>query len=168
VSASDSSPIEIGVLGPLALRRAGSVVSLPSGRQRAILAMLCDRVGEIVSVDRLVQELWGDEPPSGSIATLQAHVSKLRQVIGKDTIETTTAGYRLRRDAVVLDVSIFERARNAGAQAAALRKYDEAASEYETALALWIVHLPAGRSRAGATKRCRRPGLTGSLVRSRR
>jgi hypothetical protein len=96
VSASDSSPIEIGVLGPLALRRAGSVVLLPSGRQRAILALLCDRVGESVSVDTLVREVWGDEPPSGSIATLQAHVSKLRQVIGKETIETTTAGYRLR------------------------------------------------------------------------
>ncbi len=137
MSASDSSAIEIGVLGPLALRRGGSVVSLPSGRQRAILAMLCDRVGETVSVDTLVQEVWGYEPPSGSLATLQAHVSKLRQVIGKETIETTTAGYRLCRDAVVLDVSIFERARKAGAQAAALRKYDEAANEYEMALALW-------------------------------
>jgi DNA-binding SARP family transcriptional activator len=137
VSAGGSSPVEIGVLGPVALRRAGHVVLLSSGRQRAILAILGDRIGEAVSVNTLVEGVWGDAPPAGATATLQAHVSKLRQIVGKEAIETTAGGYRLRRDAAVLDVDDFEGARNAGARAAALRKYDVAASEYETALAYW-------------------------------
>jgi predicted ATPase/class 3 adenylate cyclase/DNA-binding winged helix-turn-helix (wHTH) protein len=137
VSSSDDSRIAIGVLGPIELSRDGMHLSLPSRRRRAILAILCDRIDVAVSFDTIVACVWGEEPPAESLTTLHAHISKLRQVVGKETIETTPVGYRLHRDAVTLDVDEFERRRSAAARAAARGDDGEAANGYESALALW-------------------------------
>jgi DNA-binding CsgD family transcriptional regulator len=71
--------VEFRLLGPLEVRDGGdSVVDLPRRQQRALLAALLVRAGEVVSVDRLVDDLWGERPPASAVGSLQNTVSQLR------------------------------------------------------------------------------------------
>jgi predicted ATPase/DNA-binding SARP family transcriptional activator len=96
-----------GVLGPLELRRGGETVVLPSGRQRSLLALLLLYAGEPLSRDRLIQELWGDAPPSSAVSALHVHISKLRRLLG-DLLIRVPAGYVLAREEIDLDVWRFD------------------------------------------------------------
>lgn len=84
---------------------------LPLGgaRQRALLALLLTRANEIVSVDRLVDDLWGGEPPRTAVNTLQYYVSQLRKVLGAERILTQPPGYVIRVAPGELDLHRFER-----------------------------------------------------------
>jgi predicted ATPase/DNA-binding SARP family transcriptional activator len=112
-----------GVLGPLLLEREGRPVSLPSGRQRSLLALLLMARGAPLSRDRLIDELWGDRPPASAVSAVHVHLSKLRDVIG-DLVVRQPAGYSLDPDAFELDCARFdaivERARGEPAQAQGL------------------------------------------------
>ena len=83
--------MEFRVLGPLEVSDNGQPVDLGGPTQRSLLAIL---------VDRLVDELWGEEPPATAVQTLQAHVSRLRGALngtGEDRVETRGHGYLLPR-----------------------------------------------------------------------
>ena len=69
------------VLGPLEVRRRRArTLALGGAKQRAVLAVLLLRAGEVVSVERLVDEVWGDDPPPSAAHTLESYVSRLRQL----------------------------------------------------------------------------------------
>ncbi|MEX1008121.1 MAG: BTAD domain-containing putative transcriptional regulator [Acidimicrobiia bacterium] len=119
------------VLGPLEVVREGEPVRLGSGQQRRVLAALLVHANEVVSSDRLVDVLWGDEPPPSATHTLQALVSRLRATLGEDRLETRAPGYRLRVANGEADVLRFEELVRVGLGAAAqpevaLRAFDEA------------------------------------------
>ncbi len=80
------------VLGPLEIVREGEPVRLGSAQQRRLLAVLVIHANEVVSSDRLVDVLWGDEPPPSATHTLQALVSRLRATLGDDRLETLRTG----------------------------------------------------------------------------
>jgi len=61
-----------------------------------VLAALVIAANGVVATDRLIDALWRDEPPPSAPATLQAHVSKLRRVLGEDAIIHRAGGYGLR------------------------------------------------------------------------
>jgi DNA-binding response OmpR family regulator len=85
-----------GILGPLEVRTAeGELLSVGGPRPRALLTHLLLHNGRTVSVDRLVAELYRDEPPSGAANAIQAHVSRLRRSLPSVPIEFTRGGYRL-------------------------------------------------------------------------
>ncbi|MFI7006304.1 AfsR/SARP family transcriptional regulator [Streptomyces sp. NPDC050145] len=85
-----------GVLGPLVVRDAsGEPVKVPEAKVRALLAALLVREGRVASADRLVDDLWGDEPPGRPANALQAKVSQLRRALGRDRVPRQGAGYRL-------------------------------------------------------------------------
>jgi predicted ATPase/DNA-binding SARP family transcriptional activator len=94
--------VEICVLGPLQVLRAGELVELPGRRQRALVAALAVRNGS-VTVSELVDAVWGDEPPERARTTLQTYVSRLRSALGQEAVEHSSAGYRLG-PAVATDV----------------------------------------------------------------
>ena len=96
-----------GVLGPLALERDGQTISLPSGRQRSLLALLALSAGVPMSRDRLIDELWGDRPPASAVSALHVHLSKLRALLG-DALVLEAAGYALRSGSFELDVWRFD------------------------------------------------------------
>jgi DNA-binding SARP family transcriptional activator len=73
--------IRIRVLGPLAAEVDGHPVDLGGPRQRAVLALLVAARGEVVPVDRLIDDLWRGEPPPKASASLQAYVSNLRRLL---------------------------------------------------------------------------------------
>ena len=104
----------------------GSPVRLGGLRQRAVLALLLTRPNEVVSTDRLIDELWGAQPPRTAGNALQYYISQLRKSLGADRIETRPPGYALRVDSGELDLEHFE---------ALLRRGDSEA--LQASLALW-------------------------------
>ena len=116
--------VEYGILGPLAARVDGHSVDLGGARTRAVLAVLLLGRNTVGSTDRLVDAVWGEDPPPTAETALQNHVSRLRRLLGADAIETRAPGYVLRTDVGNVDVERFEalveRARAAGPREAGL------------------------------------------------
>ncbi|WP_405923192.1 BTAD domain-containing putative transcriptional regulator [Streptomyces sp. NBC_00035] len=91
--------MRFGVLGALVVwDDEGETVRVPELKVRALLADLLTHDGKPVSADRLVHDLWGDEPPGKPTGALQAKVSQLRRVLGRDRVVRQAPGYRLRLD----------------------------------------------------------------------
>ena len=72
--------MEFRVLGPLEVVDGDTVLALPAGRRRALLTLLAVHANEVVSVDRLVDELWGESAPASAAKIVQVYVSDLRRV----------------------------------------------------------------------------------------
>ncbi|MEX5296092.1 BTAD domain-containing putative transcriptional regulator [Kocuria sp. CPCC 205268] len=127
-------PVEIGVLGALEVRRAGTPAALPGARPRAALAALAVHAPHPVSVDALVAAVWGDDAvparPRGAVHTV---VSRLRAVLGGQAVRAGPAGYCLALPDGAVDVDRFEALRR---RAAGLPP-DRAAGALDEALALW-------------------------------
>ena len=101
--------MEFRILGPLELVRDGRVLRLGSGRQLALVAVLLIHANEAVSVDRLVDELWGESPPPTAAKIVRNTVSSLRRELG-DRLVTQPPGYLLRVEEGELDSERLERA----------------------------------------------------------
>lgn len=100
---------------------------------RALLAFLLLHANEPVSADRLVDEVWGPDPPKTAGASLQNYISRLRKAIGVDAVVSQPPGYMLRVDPERYDLARFERL-TAEARRAEPR---ERAEKLRAALALW-------------------------------
>jgi DNA-binding winged helix-turn-helix (wHTH) protein len=87
--------VEFRILGPLEVVDDGESFALGAVGQRALLAVLLLHRGEVVSIDRLIDELWGEAPPATAAKTAQVYVSHLRRVLGSGVIVTAGRGYRL-------------------------------------------------------------------------
>jgi len=125
--------VEFRILGPLEVLEEGHPVALGGAKQRALLAVLLLHANEVVSRDRLIDELWGGEPPDTASTAIQVHVSQLRKVLGRDAIVTRSPGYLVRVEDGELDLHRFERlVREARSQEPAA-----AAERLREALALW-------------------------------
>src|SRR5436305_14502080 len=72
------------ILGPLEVTLGDRPLALGGEKQRALLAMLLLHAGEVVSADRLIDELWGERAPPGAANALQVHVSRLRKVLDRN------------------------------------------------------------------------------------
>jgi DNA-binding SARP family transcriptional activator len=101
--------VEVRLLGPLELHVSGRLVELRRPKQRALLALLALRAGQVVSVDRLVEDLWGETPPKAAVGSLQNVVSELRKVLGPEVLVTRAPGYALDVDPTLVDAHRFER-----------------------------------------------------------
>ena len=107
--ATQSVSVEFRILGPLEVVRDGQVVKLGGALQRTLLALLLTSANGVVSVDRLIDALWGERPPREVQNALQYHVSQLRKVLGgPDVIETREPGYVVRVSPNELDLLRFE------------------------------------------------------------
>ena len=76
-----SDGVEFRVLGPLEVVSGGERVALGGAKQRAVLAVLLLRAGEVVPLERLIDEVWGTDPPPSAAHTLESYVSRLRQLL---------------------------------------------------------------------------------------
>ncbi len=131
--------LEFLLLGPLVVR-SDSTALAPSGKQRTVLAALLLNADRVVSVDELIEILWGDSPPPSARVTVQNHVMRLRKTLGRvagSRLSTQPPGYRIRVNAGELDVSRFETHLNAARAAARGSEWDAAAAQARAALALW-------------------------------
>ncbi len=136
--------MEFQILGPLEVRREGGQVALGAAKQRALLAILLVRANEVVSIDRLIEELW-PEPPETAANTLQVYVGKLRKALEPDRargaqgalLVTRAPGYLLRVEPDELDADRFERLTYEGKSAREAKDYATAARRLHEALELW-------------------------------
>jgi predicted ATPase len=128
--------VEFGVLGPLEVRVAGRPVAVPGARQRALLTALLLRRGTVVAFDRLIDDVFGEQPPDEARNALQTYAARLRHALGPaaGVVVTRAPGYALEVPGDAVDLERFTvllvRAREAQSPATALALVEEA-------LALW-------------------------------
>ncbi|MFI7446685.1 BTAD domain-containing putative transcriptional regulator [Nonomuraea sp. NPDC049714] len=131
--------MRIEVLGPvLAYADDGAPIDLGGTRVRALLARLALAGNEVVSVDSLLDGLWGDHSSGGTLNALHALVHRLRKALaGAGVVETVAGGYRLRLRSEQVDAVRFEEQAKRGSRELAAGAAQLAASLLEEALALW-------------------------------
>ncbi|MGY1712076.1 AfsR/SARP family transcriptional regulator [Geodermatophilus sp. SYSU D00758] len=129
--------MRVGVLGPLELSAGEGPVHVPGHRDRALLAVLALARGEVVSTDRIADEIWGGTPPADPVNSVQALVSRLRRLVGADRVTTRPPGYRLALGPRELDAHLFEQLTREGRLRLAGGEPAEAAALLGEALALW-------------------------------
>ncbi len=125
------------VLGPFEAVVDGDHVALGGARQGLVLAALVARANAVVSTDRLVDIVWGDEPPESALSTVQKYVYRLRSVVGPDRLVTRPPGYLLRVGEGESDASCFESLLAIASRLGAAGELVEAKSSFDAALALW-------------------------------
>ena len=125
------------VLGPLEVRERGRVLALGGPRQRAVLAFLLLHANEVVSAERLVEAVWGEEPPATGSAGLHVRISQLRKVLSAARIGTRSPGYALSVNSGELDLERFEQLASEGRRALAAGDPDRAVRALAEALGLW-------------------------------
>jgi DNA-binding SARP family transcriptional activator len=74
------------------------VMSVRSRKSRTLFKVLALARGQLVSVDRLADCLWGDSPPTNPVREVAVHASRMRQLVGQERIVREGAGYRLLVD----------------------------------------------------------------------
>jgi predicted ATPase/DNA-binding SARP family transcriptional activator len=127
--------MELRILGPLEVAAGDATVALGGVRQRTLLAILVLNANEVVSADRLIDELWGERSPESGRSALQVRVSQLRKALGEGGAQllTRAPGYVLSLDRDQLDLERFERL----VREAAATEPRAAAEKLREALALW-------------------------------
>jgi DNA-binding SARP family transcriptional activator/basic membrane lipoprotein Med (substrate-binding protein (PBP1-ABC) superfamily) len=149
--------VEFQVLGPLEARLGDESLPLGGAKQRAVLAMLLLREGEVVPVDRLVDEVWGDDPPASAARGLESYVSRLRQLLNGHgpRLVRRGAGYALELGGAPLDARTFLELQNSASEAAAVGEHERVVELTGAALAVWrgpaladIALASAGRAEA--------------------
>ncbi len=127
------------ILGELEVLQDGRPVDLGSPRQRALLARLVVSAGEMVSTDRLIDDLWHEAAPDRAKRTLQVYVSRLRQALGDGgaVLERRGVGYCLVAGHRNIDALRFESLAEEGEFALSSGDPEAARSLLGTALGLW-------------------------------
>ncbi|GIH98584.1 AfsR/SARP family transcriptional regulator [Planobispora takensis] len=138
--------MEIRLFGPVEVAdAAGRAVELGTRKQRAVLAMLALEPGRVVSLDRLVEELWAGEAPSGATGTLQAYISHLRRALEPDRpprspsrlLLTREPGYLLAVAPGQIDLFRFEAWAQEGRRALVREEYGQALRILDRAREVW-------------------------------
>jgi DNA-binding SARP family transcriptional activator len=100
--------MDFRILGPLEVEADGQVLPIGGRQPRALLTVLLLDANHVVSRDRLMEALWGDEPPERAANALQVYVSQLRKALGADVIGTQPRGYVVHVAEGELDLERFE------------------------------------------------------------
>ena len=129
--------VEFRILGPFEAVEGDRRLVLGGPKQRAVLAILLLHRGEVVSTDRLIDELWGERPPATGAKAVQVHVSNLRKALGNGLLVTQGHGYLLRTSPGQLDLDRFDALVAEARQALRAGRAQDASDRFREALALW-------------------------------
>ncbi|MFD5543971.1 BTAD domain-containing putative transcriptional regulator [Streptomyces sp. NPDC127079] len=130
------------ILGSLRITDGEDVITVSAPKMESLLAALLVRADDVVSMDQMCTEIWGDEPPRRATATLHVYVSQLRKLLGRghqgeSPIVTRSPGYVLCLGDSGLDAHEFQRLARQGRAAIRAGRYQEASAACGQALALW-------------------------------
>jgi DNA-binding SARP family transcriptional activator len=125
--------MDFRILGPLEVCDGERVLQLGGAKQRALLAVLLLHANEVVSADRLLDDVWGERQPRSGAKALHVYVSQLRKALGDDRVLTRAPGYSLRLQADELDAARFRRL----CEVAEVALPEQARATLTEALALW-------------------------------
>jgi predicted ATPase/DNA-binding SARP family transcriptional activator len=162
--------VQIAILGPLEVRTdAGQPRELAGARLRTLLILLALEPGRIVANGRLIDGIWGEDPPAGAANALQALVSRLRRALPEAPLDSHPTGYRLALAADHVDIFQFERLAAAGREALGDQPA-KASTLLHEALELWrgpaleeVADAPFARARAAGLTELR-AGATEDLI----
>jgi len=132
--------VEFRILGPLEVVEDGNSVALGTLKERLVLGVLLLHANELVSRERLIDELWGEAPPPTARKAVNVYLSKLRKtlsVAGTDHITTASGGYRLNVEPERLDASRMRALVAEAQELVAKGEPERAAERFHEALALW-------------------------------
>jgi basic membrane lipoprotein Med (substrate-binding protein (PBP1-ABC) superfamily)/DNA-binding SARP family transcriptional activator len=133
--------VDFRILGPIEVASERSTADLGPRKQRALLAVLILHAGELVPVDRLVDLVWGDDPPRTAPHSIQIYISELRRALDPlgeaDVLLTRPPGYLLRIDPQAIDARWFERLVREGTQALEEGLLAQGEAAITEALELW-------------------------------
>lgn len=128
--------MDFRILGPVEVWHAGTAVPVTAPMQRAVLATLLVRPGETVSVDSIVDQLWGPQPPHTAHVTIRNYVQRLRRALPEPVLDTVAPGYRLSIEPDQVDATRFA-ALVEQARTIASPNPVRAAQLFDEALRLW-------------------------------
>src|SRR5262245_35997905 len=100
------------VLGVLRVWDGAAWCEIKAAQQRMVLAILVIEAGRVVSIDRLIDEVWAERPPSAAVSTVHGYVLRLRRLLGdvsRERIVTSGHAYQLVAEAGDIDAVVFER-----------------------------------------------------------
>jgi predicted ATPase/DNA-binding SARP family transcriptional activator len=135
--------MEYRILGPLEVFHAGSLLQVGGPRHRKLLVLLLLNAGDVVSCERLIHALWGQDPPASAQSMLHVRVSEIRSALRTGRLDrdagivTRHPGYRLQVGVDELDSRRFERLAAVGRQALTRGDNVSASTKLREALALW-------------------------------
>jgi DNA-binding SARP family transcriptional activator len=129
--------MDFRILGPLEVWHAGRELLLAGRRPRALLAVLLLHPNAVVSADRLIDELWGEDSLEHAAAALKVVVCRLRKALLPDVVTTKSPGYVVRVGPDELDLDLFERLVDEGRELLARGLAAEASERLRDALSLW-------------------------------
>ena len=131
--------MEFRILGPLTAHDEEGVVNLGGPKQRTVLALLLVEANKVVTTDRLIDELYGEEPPESARKSLQSYVANLRKAVNteQELLQSRPPGYMLEVDSAHVDALVFERLVH---QARATLDSDPAGSRHRLTKALELWH----------------------------
>ncbi|HEX4661744.1 MAG TPA: BTAD domain-containing putative transcriptional regulator [Streptosporangiaceae bacterium] len=132
--------VRFRILGPLEVWTGEGWSGIGAPKWRALLAALLLNPGQVVSTDRLIAELWGDDPPDRAANLVSVYVLRLRRVLGDPegrVLTTRAPGYQLLLGPGELDAGDFEALAGQGREALAAGDSPRAAGVLAEALGLW-------------------------------
>ncbi|MDF2739153.1 MAG: transcriptional regulator, putative ATPase, winged helix family [Actinomycetia bacterium] len=137
--------MQFRILGPLEVLDGQRPVELGRPKQRAVLAVLLLHANQVVTLDRLIEELWGEQPPAQATASLQAYISNLRRALEPErpartpsrVLVTQPPGYRLVVDLENLDAARFMALAEQGHRLLEAERPGPAVQALREALGLW-------------------------------
>lgn len=125
-------------LGSVQVWDGTSWVGIRAPQQRLVLALLLTQAGRVVTLDRLVREIWPYDPPRAAVGTIQTYMLRLRRLFGDErTLLTKGSGYQLVVASDDIDIQVFERLVSTGRQALAQGRLAAGADRLSAALGLW-------------------------------
>src|ERR671936_2700871 len=143
---------QFSLLGSLSMSCDGAPIALGGQKRRALLAALLLEANHVVSRDRLIDALWGEEPPDTARNTLQVYVSQLRKLLPEGVLETASHGYKLVVDREAVDLFQFVRLIEEGRNALTAGDAIGAGETLRRALQLWDGAAPADLPEAEAAR----------------
>ncbi len=137
--------VELRVLGPIELAAGSRLIDLGTRMHRAVLSILVMEADRVVSLDRLIDNLWGDDPPQTATKALQVYISGLRKALDPNRppgvpsgiLVTQPPGYVLRVPPGVIDANRFEMLADEGQALLAAGRPDAACDALDRSLRLW-------------------------------
>ncbi|MEU4739766.1 BTAD domain-containing putative transcriptional regulator [Actinosynnema sp. NPDC023658] len=128
--------MEFKVLGPVEAWVGGRPVAVGGPKPKTLLALLAIHAGRVVSLDQLVDAMWGEQPPDQSRSAIYTYVSSLRRELG-DALSRSGGGYLLTADLDEVDLHVFTTEVTEGRKALADGDVEGAAVRFATALGVW-------------------------------
>lgn len=132
------------MLGPLAVESERGRMAIGAAKPRAVLATLLLHPNELVGSERIVDGVWGSDPPATALHLVQVYVSQLRRALMEvglaDRLHTDPNGYRIGIEPGELDATLFESRLADGVRLLDEGREREAEEELSAALALWCGH----------------------------